>query len=295
MKKKFIYISCIVSLSISVQKSNSQDCRWIDFNQNGVMDVYEDPYAQLDKRVNDLLSQMTVKEKMSLLNELAPAIPRLGVSKYYHGNEALHGVVRPGKFTVFPQAIGLASTWNPDLIHQVATSISDEARGRWNEMEQGKLQKFNDLLTFWSPTVNMARDPRWGRTPETYGEDPYLTSQIGIAFVKGLQGDDPKYLKVVSTPKHFVANNEEHNRFSCQVSVPEQVLRNYYLPAFQALISEGKAQSIMTAYPAINGIPCTANHWLLNDVLRKEWGFKGYTVSDCSAVANIYHSHHYKE
>lgn len=295
--KKFIYISCIISLSISVQKGNSQDCRWIDFNQNGVMDVYEDPYAQLDKRVNNLLSQMTVKEKMSLLNELAPAIPRLGVSKYYHGNEALHGVVRPGKFTVFPQAIGLASTWNPDLIHQVATSISDEARGRWNEMEQGNLQldKFNDLLTFWSPTVNMARDPRWGRTPETYGEDPYLTSQIGIAFVKGLQGDDPKYLKVVSTPKHFVANNEEHNRFSCQVSVPEQVLRNYYLPAFQALISEGKAQAIMTAYPAINGIPCTANHWLLNDVLRKEWGFKGYTVSDCSAVANIYHSHHYTE
>ncbi len=286
----------IVALAVSAE-SYSQDRKWIDFNQNGKMDVYEDPYAQLDKRVNDLLSQMTVTEKMSILNELAPAIPRLGVEKYYHGNEALHGIVRPGKFTVFPQAIGLASTWNPELINQVTTAASDEARARWNELGRGKLQKdkYSDLLTFWSPTVNMARDPRWGRTPETYGEDPYLASQLGIAFVKGLQGDDPKYLKVVSTPKHFVANNEEHNRFECPVTVSEQVLRNYYLPAFRALITEGKAQSIMTAYPSINGVPCSANHWLLNDVLRKEWGFKGYVVSDCSAVANIYHSHHYTE
>ena len=181
--KKFIYISCIISLSISVQKGNSQDCRWIDFNQNGVMDVYEDPYAQLDKRVNDLLSQMTVKEKMSLLNELAPAIPRLGVSKYYHGNEALHGVVRPGKFTVFPQAIGLASTWNPDLIHQVATSISDEARGRWNEMEQGKLQldKFNDLLY-----------PKSKNSFEYYSAYVFLTNEENKKYFKKYKVSDDK-------------------------------------------------------------------------------------------------------
>jgi beta-glucosidase len=270
---------------------------WIDFNKNGVKDVYEDPDADIDKRVYDLLSQMTVKEKTQVLINYAPAIPRLGIDKYYTGNEALHGIVRPGKFTVFPQAIALASTWNPTLIREVADAASDEARGRWNELERGKLQQRRsaDLLTFWSPTVNMARDPRWGRTPETYGEDPYLSAQIGIAFVKGLQGNDPKYLKVVSTPKHFIANNEEHNRAYCQVEVSEQVMRNYYLPAFKALITKGKAESIMTAYPAINGIPCTANQWLVTDILRKEWGFEGYVVSDCGAVSNMHNEHHYTD
>lgn len=275
--------------------STAQNIKWIDFNQNGKKDIYEDPTALLDERVNDLLSQMAIEEKISLLNDNAPEIKRLGVAKYNHGNEALHGIVRPGKFTVFPQAIGLAATWNPDLIRKVADVASTEARAKWNELMQGRNQKekYSDLLTFWSPTVNMARDPRWGRTPETYGEDPYLSSQIGIAFVKGLQGNNPKYLKVVSTPKHFAVNNEEHNRFSCQVHVSEQDLRNYYLPAFQALITEGKAQSIMSAYPAINGIPCSANKWLLYDILRKEWGFNGYVVSDCGAVSNLFHAHHF--
>ena len=174
---KSFLILAILFISLS---SFAQQKPWIDFNRNGVMDVYENPDAD-------------------------------------HGNEALHGVVRPGKFTVFPQAIGLGATWNPDLINKVSTAISDEARAKWNELDQGKnqLEKYSDVLAFWSPTVNMARDPRWGRTPETYGEDPYLTSRIGVAFVKGLQGDDPKYIKVVSTPKHFAANNEEHNRFEC--------------------------------------------------------------------------------
>jgi beta-glucosidase len=259
------------------------------------MDTYENPDAETDRRVNSLLSLMTIEEKMQILHEVAPAIPRLGVAKYDHGNEALHGVVRPGKFTVFPQAIGLSATWNPELIHQVSTAISDEARAKWNELDQGKNQKnkYSDVLAFWSPTVNMARDPRWGRTPETYGEDPYLTSRIGVAFVKGLQGDDPRYLKVVSTPKHFAANNEEHNRFECKVNTSERALRSYYLPAFKALITEGKAQSIMSAYPAINGIPCTANKWLLTDILRNEWGFNGYVVSDCGAVGNLFTPHNY--
>lgn len=275
--------------------STAQQKHWIDFNRNGKMDIYENPDAEIDKRVDNLLLNMTIEEKMQMLHEVAPAIPRLGIAKYDHGNEALHGVVRPGKFTVFPQAIGLAATWNPELIYRVSTAISDEARAKWNELDQGKNQKekYSDILTFWSPTVNMARDPRWGRTPETYGEDPYLASQLGVAFVKGLQGEDPRYLKVVSTPKHFAANNEEHNRFECKVKVSEKALRSYYLPAFKALITEGKAQAIMSAYPAINGVPCTANKWLLTDILRNEWGFNGYVVSDCGAVGNVYSPHNY--
>ncbi len=154
-------------------------------------ELYKDETAPVHDRVMDLLSRLTVEEKISLLRATSPGIPRLGIPKYYHGNEALHGVVRPGRFTVFPQAIGLAATWNPRLQLQVATVISDEARARWNELEQGRNQKyqFSDLLTFWSPTVNMARDPRWGRTPETYGEDPYLSGVMGTAFVRGLQGN----------------------------------------------------------------------------------------------------------
>ena len=274
---------------------NAQQKPWIDFNKNGVKDTYENPESTIDKRVNDLLSQMTIAEKILILSETAPAIDRLGIKKYYHGNEALHGVVRPGKFTVFPQAIGLAATWNPELIHQVSGTISDEARARWNELGEGEKQneKFSDLLVFWSPTVNMARDPRWGRTPETYGEDPYLSSRIGVSFVKGLQGDDPRYLKVVATPKHFAGNNEEHNRFECKAVMSERALRSYYLPAFKALITEGKAESIMTAYNAINGIPCTANKWLLTDILRNEWSFNGYIVSDCGAPGFLYTPHNY--
>ncbi|MDR1746548.1 MAG: glycoside hydrolase family 3 C-terminal domain-containing protein [Tannerella sp.] len=287
-----IWITYVFAQNMCV---SAQEKPWLDLNGNGQKDLYENPDADIDRRVEDLVARMTVREKISLLQEKAPAIERLGVVKYDHGNEALHGVVRPGRFTVFPQSIGLAATWNPALIQTVGDAVSTEARARWNELEYGALQnnRYTDLLAFWSPTVNMARDPRWGRTPETYGEDPCLASQIGVAYVKGLQGDDPRYLKVVSTPKHFVANNEEHNRFSCKVEAPEYVLRNYYLRAFQALITEGRAQAIMTAYPAINGIPCTANQWLLQTVLRKEWGFQGYVVSDCGAVEHIFDSHHF--
>ena len=223
--------------------------------------LFRNEKASVEDRVNDLLGRMTVDEKIDLLRATSPANERLGIEKYYHGNEALHGVVRPGRFTVFPQAIGLAASWDPDLMLKVSTAISDEARARWNELEQGKLQtnQFSDLLTFWSPTVNMARDPRWGRTPETYGEDPFLAGEMGTAFVRGLQGDDPRYLKVVSTPKHFAVNNEEHNRFKCEVEVSEKQLREYYLPAYEALVKRGHAASIMAAYNSINGIPCSAN------------------------------------
>jgi len=248
-----------------------------------------------EERINDLLEKLTVEEKISLLIASSESIQRLGIEKYYHGNEALHGVVRPGRSTVFPQAIALAATWNPELIHKAATVISDEARAKWNYFNQGKdqISYFSDVLTFWSPTVNMARDPRWGRTPETYGEDPFLTSRIGVAFVTGLQGDDEKYLKVVSTPKHFAANNEEHNRHECNAKISERALREYYLKGFEACVREGKAQSIMSAYNAINGVPCTANSWLLNDLLRSEWGFDGYVVCDCGAIKSLMSRHHY--
>ena len=257
--------------------------------------LYRNEKAPVEERVKDLLSRMTVDEKIDLLRATSPANERLGIEKYYHGNEALHGVVRPGRFTVFPQAIGLAASWDPDLMLKVSSAISDEARARWNELDQGRLQtnQFSDLLTFWSPTVNMARDPRWGRTPETYGEDPFLTGEMGTAFVRGLQGDDPKYLKVVSTPKHFAANNEEHNRFECDARISEKQLREYYLPAYEALVKRGGAASIMASYNAINGIPSSANPWLLTKVLRDDWGFKGYVVSDCGGPSTLVEDHHY--
>ena len=249
----------------------------------------------LETRVDDLMDRLSIEEKVSMLISTAEAIPRLEIENYYHGNEALHGVVKGGRFTVFPQAVAFASTWNPNLIYQVSTAISDEARGKWNFYNQGKYQKnvYSDLLTFWSPTINMARDPRWGRTPETYGEDPYLTSRIGVSFVKGLQGDDDKYLKVVSTPKHFVANNQEENRFAYNANISEKSLREYYFPAYKVAVQEGNTQSMMSAYNALNGVPSTANGWLLNTVLRDEWGFEGYVVSDCGAPTYIQKSHKY--
>jgi beta-glucosidase len=258
-------------------------------------EIYKDMNAPMHRRIMDLLSRMTAEEKIDLLIANSSGVPRLNIDKYFHGNEALHGIVRPGKFTVFPQAIGLAGMWNPELHYQIASAISDEARGRWNELGLGKNQQAtsSDLLTFWSPTINMARDPRWGRTPETYGEDPFLTGILGCAFVKGLQGDHPRYIKTISTPKHFAANNEEHNRASCNAILSERDLREYYLPAFEKCMVEGNAQSIMTAYNAVNGVPCTANSWLIQKILRQDWGFKGYVVSDCSAPAWMISQHQY--
>lgn len=282
--KKKITGAAIASLLLSVPIPGGAQC---------CQELYQDSNAPMHERIMDLLSRMTVEEKISLMTHNAPAIPRLDIDKYYHGNEALHGVVRPGKFTVFPQAIGMAATWNPKLIHSVATAISDEARGRWNELELGKkqLQGSSDLLSFWSPTVNMARDPRWGRTPETYGEDPFLTGELGTAFVKGIQGDHPRYVKATACPKHFAANNEEHNRASCNAVISERDLREYYFPAFEKCITKGKAQSIMTAYNALNGIPCVVNPYLIQKVLRQDWGFQGYVVSDCSAPAWMVSQH----
>ena len=252
---------------------------------------YLNPTVPEQERVADLVGRLTLKEKIGLMYFVAPGIPRLGIDAYDHGNEALHGLVRPAPATVFPQAIALAATWNPPLIRRMADAISDEARAKHHGSGVPEGQPGCGLLTFWSPVVNMVRDPRWGRTQETYGEDPHLTTRFGVAFVKGLQGSHPRYLKAVATPKHFAGNNEEHNRFGCPVSADERYWHEFELPGFRACIKEGRAQSIMSAYNAINGVPCSGNRWLLTEVLRDMWGFDGYVVSDCGAISNMVDQH----
>jgi beta-glucosidase len=236
------------------------------------------------ERLADLISLMTLDEKIKQLTNESDSIPRLGVPKYNYWSEALHGVLASGA-TSFPQAVGMGSTWDPDLVYRVATAISDEARAL-NAIE-GK------GLTYWSPTINIARDPRWGRNEESYSEDPYLLSRMGVAFVKGMQGDDPYYLKTVSTPKHFMANNEEERRHTGSSDVDMRSMFEYYLPAFRQAIVEGKAYSIMGAYNEVNHVPCNANSFLLTDLLRRTWGFEGYVVSDCGAVNDMVNGHHY--
>jgi beta-glucosidase len=246
--------------------------------------VWKNADLPLDQRVSALVSAMTMKEKVSLLYFTAPGIDRVGIRKYDHGNEGLHGLMRPGKNTVFPQAMGMAATFDPALIREVASAISDEARAWWNKEGGKHIGRFSGVLTLWSPVVNMARDPRWGRTPETYGEDPFLTSRMGVSFVRGLQGDDPSHIKVIATPKHFAGNNQEFGRFSKNIVCDERYLFEYELFGFRACIMEGKAQSTMAAYTSINGTPSAANQWLLTQVLRERWGFDGYAVGDCGAA-----------
>lgn len=258
---------------------------------------FKNPSFPVEERVEDLLSRMTLKEKLAVIIETSPANERLGIPKYNHGNEALHGVVRPGTFTVFPQAIGLGSTFDDVLLEEIAQAISDEARavhhhGKGTHVTKEVYEgRYNGLLTFWSPDLNLCRDPRWGRTGETYGEDPYLAGKMGAAFIRGIQGNDPKYLKAVATPKHYTANNEEHNRFSCDARMSEKSLREYHLEPFRRAIEEGHPAAVMAAYNAINGEPCHQSSYLLKKILRDEWGFDGYVVSDCSAIARLWDCH----
>lgn len=254
---------------------------------------YLDASLPIEQRVGDFVSRLTLEEKAALMNDDSEAIPRLNIKEYHYWNEALHGVARAGKFTVFPQAVGIAATWNPALVEDMTTAISDEAWGAVNRDSAQAGYPPLRFLNFWSPTINMARDPRWGRTPETYGEDPFLTSRIAVAFIKGMQGYDKTYIKAVATPKHFAANNEDENRASCNAKVSERALREYYFPAFKASIINGNAKSLMGAYNAVNGIPCNANRWLLTDVLRNEWGFDGFVVTDCAAVSLMVSAHKY--
>ena len=262
---------------------------FVDLNKNSKMDIFEDPNVEATERAKDILSYLSIEEKIAQLESSAPSIPKLGITKYNWMNEALHGIRGDhGEVTtVFPQAIGLAATWNINLARQQGEAISDEARALANDRGNDR------YLDFWSPVINIGRDPRWGRTQEGYGEDPVLVSQISKSFIQGLQGNHPKYFKVLSAPKHFVANNEEYRRHSGSSEVPMEVLRDYYLPAFKSSIVNAGAQSIMTAYNALNGIPCTANNFLLRDILRNEWNFPGWVVTDCGAIYDIHINHKY--
>ena len=252
----------------------------------------------MKERAAALVRQMTLEEKLRLIVETAEPVERLGIPKYYHGNEALHGVVRPGKFTVFPQAIAFGAMFDDAFLEEIADAVSTEARAKYffGEQEEngGKPYDglYNGLLTFWSPNLNLARDPRWGRTAETYGEDPYLAGKNGAAFVRGLQGYDSRYVKAVATPKHFTANNEEHNRFSCNAVMSEKTFREYHLEPFRMAVQEGGAEAVMAAYNAINGVPCHENRRMLTEILRGEWGFDGYVTSDCGGVCSLWDSHH---
>lgn len=244
------------------------------------------------ERARDLISKMTLEEKVPQLMHDAPAIERLGVPVYNWWNECLHGVGRAGTATVFPQAIGMAATWNTELIYEVAKIISDEARAKHHEAIRRGEHGMYQGLTFWSPNINIFRDPRWGRGHETYGEDPYLTGRMGVAFVKGLQGDDTKYLKLVATPKHFAAHSgPEALRHEFNVDVSKKDLYETYLAAFRDCVIEGKAESVMGAYNSLYGEPCNANKLLLQDILRDEWGFDGYVVSDCGAIQDIHRTY----
>ncbi|MBN2389740.1 MAG: glycoside hydrolase family 3 C-terminal domain-containing protein [Anaerolineae bacterium] len=235
---------------------------------------------------------MTIEEKVSQMGSEAPAIERLGIPRYNWWNEALHGVARAGLATVFPQPIGLASTWNPDLIYRMAEVISDEGRAKHHEVVRRNPSGLYTGLTFWSPNINIFRDPRWGRGQETYGEDPYLTSRLGVSFVRGIQGTDPRYFKAVATPKHFaVHSGPEKDRHHFDARVSQRDLRMTYLPAFEACIVEGQAYSIMGAYNRVNGEACCASPMLLQEILRDEWGFEGYVVADCGAIDDIYTGH----
>jgi beta-glucosidase len=256
---------------------------------------YKNPNLPVEQRVADLVSRMTLEEKVSQLGHTADAVSRLGIPEYNWWNEGLHGVARAGAATVFPQAIALGATFDEPLMHQVADVISTEFRAKYyaNLHPDGNADWYRGL-TIWSPNINIFRDPRWGRGQETYGEDPYLTSRLGIAFVTGLQGNDPKYLKTLATPKHFaVHSGPELTRHRANVQVSLHDMEDTYLPAFRATVTEAKAESVMCAYNAVNGQPACANTMLLQERLRHDWGFQGYVVSDCAAVTDVFDGHHF--
>lgn len=251
-----------------------------------------DPARPVSERVDHLVGRMTLEEKVSQLMNGAAAIPRLGVPEYDWWNEALHGVARAGLATVFPQAIGLAAAFDEPLMFEVATTISDEARAKYNLASSRGARGLYQGLTFWSPNINIFRDPRWGRGMETYGEDPYLAGRLAVAFVKGMQGNDARYLKTVATPKHYaVHSGPEPERHTFDVAPDAEDLRSTYLPQFEMAVREGGALSVMCAYNRVDGEAACASPRLLSDILRRSWGFSGYVVSDCGAIDDIYRTH----
>ncbi|MVN76726.1 glycoside hydrolase family 3 protein [Hymenobacter sp. HMF4947] len=253
--------------------------------------VFRDPKQPVSVRVNDLISKLTLEEKADQMMYNSKAIDRLGIPAYNWWNEALHGVGRAGAATVFPQAIGLGATFDDELALRVSTAISDEARAMYNAaVAKGYRQQYSGL-TFWTPNINIFRDPRWGRGQETYGEDPTLTGRMGVAFVQGLQGPDPQHLKVAACAKHFaVHSGPEKLRHVFNAEATPQDLQETYLPAFHQLVN-AKVEAVMCAYNSTNGEPCCGNQYLLHDVLRQQWGFKGHIVSDCWALVDFYEGH----
>jgi len=252
------------------------------------------PALPLEQRIGDLIGRMTLDEKVSQMRDHAAPIPRLGVPKYDWWNEGLHGVAFAGYATNFPQVIGMAATWDTGLVHMMGETVSTEARAKYNDAMRNDHREMFFGLTFWAPNINIFRDPRWGRGQETYGEDPFLTSRMGVAFVTGMQGNDPRYFRVVSTPKHYaVHSGPEPLRHGFNVDVSPHDLADTYLPAFRAAVTEAHAQSAMCAYNAIDGAPACASAMLLRDHLREAWKFDGYVVSDCAAVADIFDGHHF--
>jgi beta-glucosidase len=255
---------------------------------------YMNPALPIDQRVDDLIKRMTLEEKATQLVNQARAVPRLGVPAYDWWSESLHGVAVNGT-TEFPEPIGLGATFDPATIHEMAIAISTEGRIKHAQDVRAGHSNIFEGLDFWAPNINIFRDPRWGRGQETYGEDPFLTGRMGVAFVTGMQGDDPKYYRVISTPKHFaVHSGPEPTRHFADVDVSKHDELDTYLPAFRAAVTEGKAGSVMCSYNAINGQPGCANEFLLQRELRVSWGFQGYVVSDCGAVTDIFNGHHFR-
>ncbi|WP_077623229.1 glycoside hydrolase family 3 C-terminal domain-containing protein [Sediminibacillus massiliensis] len=253
---------------------------------------YMDDSLSFEDRARDLVSRMTVKEKASQLIHKACAVPRLGIPTYNWWNESLHGVARAGVSTMFPQAIGMAATFDEELIHQVADIISTEGRAKYHEFARKNDRGIYKGLTFWAPNINIFRDPRWGRGHETYGEDPYLSGKLGVAYIKGLQGDDPKYMKAAACAKHYaVHSGPEEERHSFDAIVNKKDLYETYLPAFRDSVKEAGVESVMGAYNRVNGEPCCGSETLLEQILREEWDFKGHVVSDCWAVVDFHESH----
>jgi beta-glucosidase len=255
--------------------------------------AYLDTARPFAERAKDLIARLTLPEKVGLMSHPAKGVPRLGIPAYNYWNEALHGVARSGRATVFPQVIGMAATWDRELIQRVASAIGDEARAKYHEALRRK--GFTDQcqgLTFWSPNVNIFRDPRWGRGQETWGEDPFLSGEMGSAFVCGLQGDHPKYLKAAACAKHYaVHSGPEKHRHTFNAVVSRRELYDTYLPAFKKLVMEAKVEAVMGAYNRTLDEPCCASQLLLGDILRGEWGFQGHVVSDCGALSDFHNSH----
>lgn len=263
----------------------------LNYTKNEI-EIYKNPNKPLEERVADLVGRLTLEEKVSQMLYYSYAIGRLGINEYNWWNECLHGVARAGVATVFPQAIGMAATFNPERLYEVASIIADEARAKYNEFQKHEDRGIYKGLTFWTPNINIFRDPRWGRGQETYGEDPYLTSRLGVSFIKGLQGDHPKYLKTAACAKHFaVHSGPESERHEFDATVTPKDMYETYLPAFRDAVREAKVEAVMGAYNRTNGEPCCASKTLIQDILRDEWGFEGHYVSDCGAIEDIHKYH----